>query len=58
MDHVGVFASTAKGVSLQQEQFDIAKKSKISATPTFIINGRIIEGFEVKKFEEALGPKP
>ena len=58
MDHVGVFASTAKGVSLQQEQFDIAKKSKISATPTFIINGRIIEGFEVKKFVEALGPKP
>jgi thiol:disulfide interchange protein DsbC len=44
-------------VALQQEQVGIARKSKIGATPTFIINGRVIEGFDVKKIEEALGPK-
>lgn len=58
MDSANTFAITAKGAALQKEQFDIGKKSKVSATPTFIINGRIIEGFEVKKIEDALGPKP
>jgi thiol:disulfide interchange protein DsbC len=58
MDSVQTFATTPKGVKLQQEQYDIAKTSKVSSTPTFIINGRIIEGFDVKKIEEALGPKP
>jgi thiol:disulfide interchange protein DsbC len=57
MDTAQTFATTPKGVKLQQEQYDIAKKSKVSSTPTFIINGRIIEGFDVKKIEEALGPK-
>ena len=58
MDSVQTFPTTPKGVKLQQEQYDIAKASKVSSTPTFIINGRIIEGFDVKKIEEALGPKP
>jgi thiol:disulfide interchange protein DsbC len=58
LDSVQTFASTPKGVKLQQEQYDIAKESKVDSTPTFIINGRIIVGFDVKKIEEALGPKP
>ena len=58
MDSVQTFATTPRGVKLQQEQFEIAKKMKINSTPTFIINGRIIVGFDLKKIEEALGPKP
>jgi protein-disulfide isomerase len=30
----------------------------VDATPTFVINGRIIEGFDLKKIEGALGAKP
>lgn len=48
---------SAKGVKLQEEQRAIAKKMRIDSTPTFIINGRIIEGFDLKKIEEALGPR-
>lgn len=58
MDSAQTFVATPKGIKMQQEQRDIAKKSKVDSTPTFIINGRIIEGFDVKKIEEALGPKP
>ena len=46
---------TASGVKLQEEHLDITKKAKVSATPTFIINGRIIEGLDKKRIEEALG---
>ena len=56
MDKVQTFDTTPKGVKLQQEQYEIAKRLKIDSTPTFIINGRIIEGFDVKKIEAALGP--
>ena len=56
MDKVQTFDTTPKGVKLQQEQYEIAKKLKVDSTPTFIINGRIIEGFDVKKIEAALGP--
>ena len=55
MDKVQTFDTTPKGVKLQQEQYEIAKKLKVDSTPTFIINGRIIEGFDVKKIEAALG---
>lgn len=58
MDAVQTFATTSRGIKLQQEQFEIAKKMKIDSTPTFIINGRIIVGFDLKKIEEALGPRP
>jgi protein-disulfide isomerase len=58
LDKVQTFVTTSRGIKLQQEQFDIAKKLKIDSTPTFIINGRIIVGFDLKKIEEALGPKP
>lgn len=46
---------SAKGIKLQEEQLELAKKQKIDSTPTFIINGRIIVGFDLKKIEEALG---
>ena len=46
---------TPKGVQLQEEHLEISRNAKISATPTFIINGRIIEGFDKKRIEEALG---
>lgn len=46
---------TAKGIKLQEEQLETAKKQKVDSTPTFIINGRIIVGFDQKKIEEALG---
>ncbi|MEI7815909.1 MAG: thioredoxin fold domain-containing protein [Desulfuromonadales bacterium] len=58
MDAAPQLASTPEGVKLQEDQFEIAKKNKIDSTPTFIINGRIIVGFDQKKIEEALGPKP
>lgn len=58
MDAAPQLIATAEGIKLQEEQLGIAKKHKVNATPTFMINGRIIEGFDVKKIEEALGQKP
>lgn len=46
---------SANGIKLQEQHLEIAKKLKIDSTPTFIINGRIIEGFDQKKIEAALG---
>jgi thiol:disulfide interchange protein DsbC len=50
--------ATAEGVQLQELHVEIAKKYKVDSTPTFMINGRIIEGFDLKRLEEALGPRP
>jgi thiol:disulfide interchange protein DsbC len=55
MDSAPPLASTPEGVRQQEQQVEIAKKSKVDSTPTFMINGRIIEGFDLKKIEEALG---
>jgi thiol:disulfide interchange protein DsbC len=46
---------TPNGTQLQEEQFEIARKMKVDSTPTFLINGRIIVGFDQKKIEDALG---
>jgi len=46
---------TPNGIKLQEEQLAIVKKQKVNSTPTFLINGRIIVGFDQKKIEEALG---
>src|SRR6185369_12637186 len=46
---------TDKGIRLQEEQSEIVRKAKADSTPTFIINGRIIVGFDKKRVEEALG---
>ncbi|GAC1448830.1 MAG: hypothetical protein PVSMB11_10300 [Desulfuromonadaceae bacterium] len=56
MDSVLKFEGiTPNGIKLQEEQFEIARKMKVDSTPTFLINGRIIVGFDQKKVEEALG---
>jgi len=58
MDSIPALAASAEGIKLQEEQHEIVKKAKADSTPTFIINGRIIEGFDIKKIEEVLGAKP
>lgn len=58
LDSVATLPSTPEGVKLLELHRETAKKSKVSSTPTFIINGRIIEGFDLKRIEEALGPRP
>lgn len=56
MDGVQKFDGiTATGIKLQAEQYQAAKAQKVNSTPTFIVNGRIIVGFDQKKIEEALG---
>ncbi len=55
MDSTPHLAATPEGVRLQEQQHEIAKKSKVDSTPTFLINGRIIEGFDLKRIEEVLG---
>jgi thiol:disulfide interchange protein DsbC len=56
MDSVQKFEGiTPSGIILQKEQFETARKMKVNSTPTFLINGRIIVGFDQKKIEEALG---
>ncbi len=56
MDAVQKFEGiTARGIRLQEEQVEIAHQQKVDSTPTFLINGRIIVGFDQKKIEEALG---
>jgi len=46
---------TPRGVKLQEQQQEIAKKAGIDATPTFMLFGRIIEGFDLVKIEALLG---
>ena len=58
MDAAPQLASTPEGIKLQEEQLEIVKKNRVDSTPTFMINGRVIEGFDLKKIEEVLGPKP
>jgi thiol:disulfide interchange protein DsbC len=56
MDAVQKFEGiTSRGIKLQEEQQEIARKRQIDSTPTFMINGRIIVGFDQKRIEEALG---
>ena len=55
MDAAPPLVSTQEGIKLQEEQLEIAKKNKITSTPNFMINGRIIVGFDLKLIEEALG---
>lgn len=56
MDSVAkITGTTSLGIKQLEEHLDMAKKQKINSTPTFIVNGRIIVGFDQKKIEEALG---
>ena len=45
---------TPEGIRLQKEHQEIARANKMTATPTFMIYGRIIEGFDLKKLEPLL----
>jgi thiol:disulfide interchange protein DsbC len=58
LDAVSIPPPMPEGVKLQEQHYEIAKKSKVDSTPTFMINGRIIEGFDLKRIEEALGSRP
>ena len=57
LDRASNLETTSKGTKLQEEQLEIVKKAGITSTPTFMISGRIIEGFDLKRIEETLGPK-
>lgn len=46
---------TPRGVKLQEQQQEIAKNAGAKATPTFMISGRIIEGFDLAEIEALLG---
>ena len=45
---------TPEGVALQKEHLEIAKSNKMSSTPTFMIYGRIITGFDQPKLDPLL----
>lgn len=47
--------TTPRGVTRQEQQYRIAKKAGIEATPTFMLFDRIVEGFDLRKIEELLG---
>lgn len=45
---------TPEGIKLQAEHEEIARINKMTATPTFIIDGKVVEGFDLKKLEPLL----
>lgn len=47
--------TTEKGKKLLEDQQLMAEKAGIDSTPTFMIMGRVIEGFDLKRIEELLG---
>jgi thiol:disulfide interchange protein DsbC len=57
MDAAPLPAATPEGLKLQEQHVEMAKKARVDSTPTFMINGRIIEGFDLRRIEEALGPR-
>ncbi len=55
LDRVKTFSATESGVRLQQEQSEIASRAGVRSTPTFMVFGRVIVGFDEQKLREALG---
>lgn len=55
LDAAAELPYSPEGQALQEAHLDTAKKHAVQSTPTFLINGRIIIGFDLKKIEEALG---
>jgi thiol:disulfide interchange protein DsbC len=45
---------TPEGIKLQKQHMEIAKANKMTNTPTFMIYGRIIEGFDLKRLAPLL----
>jgi len=48
-------AVTPEGIRRQQEHLAIARANKMTSTPTFLIYGRIVEGFDLRRLEPLLG---
>lgn len=46
---------TTEGIKLTEEHMAIAREANATSTPTFIICGRIIQGFDQAKIEGMLG---
>jgi thiol:disulfide interchange protein DsbC len=42
---------TPEGIRLQKEHQDAAQANKITSTPTFMIYGRIVQGFDVQQLD-------
>ncbi len=59
LDHVDILKlhTTPRGIQLQRQQFEIARKAGIEATPTFMLFGRIVEGFDLPEIEALLGKR-
>jgi thiol:disulfide interchange protein DsbC len=57
LDSQEVFPATPQGIRLQEEHAEIARTMAVTSTPTFMINGRIIAGFEQGQIEAALGSR-
>ena len=55
MDGKPLTGITDGGKRLLEEHRAFAKEAKVDSTPTFFICGRIIEGFDLRRMEEALG---
>lgn len=52
---VNTLPVTTKGIKRLEQQQAIAKASRVEATPTFMLFGRIVEGFDLMRIEELLG---
>jgi thiol:disulfide interchange protein DsbC len=48
-------AITPEGIKLQEEHAALAKEAAANGTPTYVISGRIVIGFDQKKLEAILG---
>lgn len=55
LDDAAPLGITAAGIRLQQEHLRMATDGGVRSTPTFIISGRILTGFDVKNIEALLG---
>lgn len=55
LDGAATLASTPRGNRLREEQLMIAARAGVTSTPTFMINGRILTGFDRARIEELLG---
>lgn len=55
LDGAARLDSSPRGARLQEEQFAIATRAGVSSTPTFMISGRIVTGFDRPRIEELLG---
>jgi thiol:disulfide interchange protein DsbC len=55
LDSSNLTGTTAEGIKRFEEQMAIVQEARVESTPIFIICGRIIQGFDQRKLEAALG---